>query len=183
MLHEARQKVAEFLCEGMAIANEPKIEKLIEVEWSSRMTSTAGFAWWRKNGRRVRRLQFSAVIMPYVPEEEMRQMALHELAHLVSYERYAEKGAGHGRNWKRTMRELGARPERLHTYHRYPAVIAAAGFPAVVCLDCGQVRGVTKLKAKRMRQATYTHGDCKSGLRVMSPEERKKFLDNALGGC
>lgn len=176
----ARHLTAQTIVEGLSIVNEPKIENLVTVEWSTRMTSTAGYATWMRKWKRIRELKFSAVIMPHCPDEEIRQIALHELAHLVSVERYGTKeGKGHGRRWKQTMRELGARVERCHSYHELPAVIRAAGFPVTQCRGCGRTRGVTKRKATNMRRygCAYRCRTCAGDVYLLSPQERHTWLE------
>jgi predicted SprT family Zn-dependent metalloprotease len=47
-------------------------------------------------------------------EDDVEDTILHEIAHALSFIRYGREGKGHGKLWKRTCREIGAIPERIH---------------------------------------------------------------------
>lgn len=49
-------------------------------------------------------------------EQQVADTLVHEYAHLLSFDRYGRKGAGHGPLWRKTMLELGAKPEVFHKY-------------------------------------------------------------------
>jgi predicted SprT family Zn-dependent metalloprotease len=43
-------------------------------------------------------------------QTEVKDTILHEIAHALCYEKYGNKGTGHGRLWKSICREIGAIP-------------------------------------------------------------------------
>lgn len=68
-------------------------------------------------GTDVREIRINTLFLKNNFDEILSQTLYHEVAHLISFERYGiRNGGGHGRGWKRVMREMGKRPERLHNY-------------------------------------------------------------------
>ena len=47
-------------------------------------------------------------------KEMIGQTLPHEIAHLVAWKEYGERG--HGAGWKRVMRRMGLQPDRCHDY-------------------------------------------------------------------
>jgi predicted SprT family Zn-dependent metalloprotease len=79
----------------------------ILVEWNPRMRSTAGRAIW-PNGL----IQLNPRLVE-ISQEEVRRTVLHELAHLIAYERHPYRRLqAHGREWQRACADVGIPGER-----------------------------------------------------------------------
>ena len=79
----------------------------LEVEWNTRMRSCAGRAFWPLGV-----IQLNPRLAE-ISRTEIRRTALHELAHLVAYERYPHRSIkGHGREWRRACADLGIPGEK-----------------------------------------------------------------------
>lgn len=76
------------------------------VQWSSRMTKTAGLAYIEEGFIRLS----SPVFWKY-PEGFILEIVPHELAHIAAWRRFKE--GGHGKAWKDCMLALGLEPHRL----------------------------------------------------------------------
>lgn len=96
-------------------------------------------------------LRLSKHYMAVLPEEQVRDTILHEIAHLLT------PGDGHGRKWKAMCRKIGAVPERCvtteltaeeRTFHRY----------AVVCSGCGKHLGYNSRRWKGEKIHTVCGG-------------------------
>lgn len=92
-----------------------------------------------------------------LPEEEVRDTILHEIAHLK-----AGVHTGHGRAWRAACRAVGARPERLakvkappYTYRYY-------------CPRCTQL---LPDGCYRKSKVSYLHNTCKTRLQLVKMEE------------
>lgn len=70
------------------------------VEWSNRMTATAGVAYVEKGFIRLA----SKVFWKY-PEGFILEIVPHELAHIAAWRRFEDDG--HGKGWKNCMESLG----------------------------------------------------------------------------
>ena len=87
------------LVEGLGLFD---LANRLEVRWNSRMRSNAGRATWP-----------SALIelnprLVEISQEEVRRTMLHELAHLVTYERWGNRRIqAHGPQWRKACRDLG----------------------------------------------------------------------------
>lgn len=78
---------------------------LKDSDWTwgwDRATTRAGVCSFKQ-----KRISFSREVLPHASEEEVRNTALHEVAHYI-----AGGHAGHGPIWARVMRSLGGNPER-----------------------------------------------------------------------
>ena len=84
-----------------------ELAKRVSVSWNRRMRSSAGRATWptalvELNPR-----------LPEISKEEVRRTLLHELAHLVAYERYGKRRIqAHGLEWQQACSDLGIPGEK-----------------------------------------------------------------------
>lgn len=78
---------------------------------------------------RTRRITLSRHLVLLNDEEQVRDVVLHEVAHALAGHR-----AGHGPEWRRMARVVGARPERC-----YPATVATPPRPwTATCPSCSR---------------------------------------------
>lgn len=75
------------------------------VEWSNRMTATAGVAYVEKGFIRL-----SNKLFWQYPEGFILEIVPHELAHVAAFRRFND--CGHGKGWKDCMEALGITPHR-----------------------------------------------------------------------
>lgn len=108
----------------------------VQFKWS-RGKRQFGLAVFRRDGSLELRL--SAPLTELNPEEEVRDVILHEIAHFL-----AGHAAGHGPAWRAMARKVGARPDRCNTTAATPEAKYA-----VVCGCCS--RTVAKRNQRRMR--------------------------------
>lgn len=96
---------AKLLCTQLGL---PVLAEKVTVKWNPRMRSTAGRATWP-----------DAVIevnpaLEEISESETERTFLHELAHLVAYERVGNRRIRpHGPEWRRACCDLGIPGERV----------------------------------------------------------------------
>ena len=79
-----------------------------EVEYNVNGTC-AGKAWYRTN-----KVSFNPVLLMENVDEFLARTVVHEVAHLIAWDVYLDKG--HGAQWRRVMTRLGAEPKRCHSY-------------------------------------------------------------------
>ena len=82
-----------------------------QAEMNSRLTSTAGRAFYQLN-----LLQFSTTLYQSNKAAFLQDTVPHEFCHLLAFQLYGEEGCGHGTMWKKTMEALGYQPQRCHSY-------------------------------------------------------------------
>jgi predicted SprT family Zn-dependent metalloprotease len=79
----------------------------ISVEWNRRMRSCAGRAFWPDG-----LIQLNPKLAN-ISNAEVRQTVLHELAHLVAYERNSNrKIKSHGKEWRKACKDVGIPGEK-----------------------------------------------------------------------
>lgn len=84
-----------------------RIAGTVRVDWNPRMRTTAGRAFWPEG-----RIEMNPLLQQVAPAE-VRQTMLHELAHLVAYERAGRRRiAAHGAEWRQACADLGIAGER-----------------------------------------------------------------------
>lgn len=128
--HFAKRKLSEHGIDGWTI------------EFSSRMKKNVGKAVFRsKTRRRVIVLSepwfvdFESIIDN---EEELKDVILHEIAHVLDYERRGT--SGHKRKWKKCAREVGADPTRTTDAIPHSLFKQVADWKRV-CPKCGKAAG------------------------------------------
>ena len=83
------------------------LEKRVAVEWNPRMRSCAGRAFWP-----IGLIQLNPVLTK-ISDSEIQRTVLHELAHLVAYERNPYRSIkSHGLEWQRACADLGIPDEK-----------------------------------------------------------------------
>ncbi|NWK56367.1 SprT-like domain-containing protein [Verrucomicrobiaceae bacterium N1E253] len=83
------------------------VAAVVEVQWNSRMRTTAGRAFWPDA-----RIELNPKLEQLAPDEVQRTL-LHELAHLVAYARAGRKRiSAHGVEWQLACAQLGIPGER-----------------------------------------------------------------------
>lgn len=111
---------------------------------------------WRfefDNGRRrfgccrygPRVISLSRYLVRLNSEDEVRNTILHEIAHAL-----VGPGVGHGPEWKRMARRIGADPQRTHDSTTVP------GRYLIECNRCGRSLGTRHRKSR----GVYTHTGC-----------------------
>lgn len=90
-------------CRGLAVRlGLPKLGERVAVRWNPRMRTSAGRAWWPD-----RLIELNPKMRDF-GEPEIERTLLHELAHLVAYERCGRrKIRPHGREWRQACADLG----------------------------------------------------------------------------
>jgi len=121
----------------------------VSVEWNTRMRSCAGRAFWPTGLIQVNPR------LPQISDTEVKQTVLHELAHLIAYERHPNRPIkSHGREWQRACADVGIPGEKathelslptrtLRRKWRYDCPRCAKSFERVrrfkgevACYDC-----------------------------------------------
>ncbi|HEY0867432.1 MAG TPA: SprT-like domain-containing protein [Fimbriimonas sp.] len=98
-------------------------------------------------------------------EAMVRETLLHEYAHLLAVARHGRTAAGHGKEWRGAMRELGLDPVVRHRYE------VCRNIPrqrvTYRCLRCAKsIQRLRRLpKGKR-----YVHAGCGGDLRLLRVE-------------
>lgn len=135
-----------------------------QIEWSNRMTSAMGIAYWMRN-----LIKLSIPIFALATEEQKEQTVVHEVCHLIA--RFKNPTCkSHGREWKTAMRKAGYVPERCHyvdctslkrTHKRTRYHYA--------CVSCGKEYVVSAIKHSRLQKDKeyYVCGRCHSSIRLV----------------
>ena len=130
----------EMTQECVRLLTELRLEALVKkvaVVWNSRMRTTAGRAFWPEG-----KIEMNPKLEEVAPAE-VRQTMLHELAHLVAYERAGRRRiTAHGPEWRQACADLGIPGEsathslplpgrRMRKKWRYTCPVCGEGFDRV----------------------------------------------------
>lgn len=119
--------------------------------------------YWRKLPRsaghanhRVWRIVLSCQVIQ--TEEQLSTTLRHEYAHLLAIDRHGIGAAGHGREWRNCMVEMGLPPERTH---RYGTVKSSTRRVVYRCEKCGTLLERNRALA---RNRIWVHAKCNGRL-------------------
>ena len=94
--------LTEFCREHLEQLSLQDLAERVSVEWNPRMRSSAGRALWPHG-----LIQLNPRIGE-ISTREVRRTVLHELAHLIAYERHPYRRIkGHGREWRKACCDVG----------------------------------------------------------------------------
>lgn len=145
-------------------ANVVSINNLLEeliIEFNPRMRTAAGRAHYKDS-----RITLNKTLLEENPSE-FEQVVIHEFAHLASVAMYGKSGDGHGRLWKRTMRQMGVQPDRTHSMDTKDRKITHKVQTYASCGCEGQKHEVkTRLYNQIKKGKKYRCRRCKSPLKV-----------------
>lgn len=119
----------------------------IPIEWSTRLTSSAGLfvsrvgprslwvsAEYRQETARVIRL--SAPLLRHQPEEELRRTLAHEMIHQWQFD-VRKHRPSHGAEFREMMHRMNAEGLGITVRHRLTMAVQARHHYAWQCLQCG----------------------------------------------
>ncbi len=135
-----------------------KMVGVCQIIYNHRMRTTAGRAFYREQ-----KIEMNVGLLTKNPHHFDDTFA-HELAHLVSYAAYKEKG--HGQSWRYIMRVFGYEPKRCHNLDtsdvdRVHPIIARA---KCRCME----HKITRILYRRMGQGRiYTCKKCRGVLQII----------------
>lgn len=115
----------------------------------SRTKKSLGRAWWR--GGMPVKIDLSSHWMQHLPEAEVRDTILHEIAHLI-----AGPWANHGPAWVKACLRVGARPHRtaMLSQEVTESIRSAISKYKAVCEDCGETHYFNRM-TKRWKRGMY----------------------------
>lgn len=130
----------------------------IPVEFSTKLTKTAGKVHYMRNGMGSIKMTLSVPILRDNPAEFVARTPGHEAAHHIVHCVYGTETQAHGREWKFVMNLIGQSAERTHRMKTTTANGVAA--------SCGcKTHMITKQRATKMRRgASYYCRKCKQNL-------------------
>lgn len=146
------------------------LARRVKVYWNPRMSSTAGRATWP-----------DAVIelnpaLEQISEREIERTFLHELAHLVAYERAGNRRIRpHGPEWRRACCDLGIPGERVGHNLPLPSRTLRRKW-RYFCPSCW----VSVERVRRMRGHTACYACCRKHNRG-EYDDRFRFVEKRIG--
>ena len=123
--------------------------KRVPVEFSKRMTVSAGSAIWEHDNT-AKAIRLSSSILEANGEEFIKDTPGHEAAHIIAVELYGKKAMNHGILWQEVMHVIGLPIEVTHKM-KTPAKKPARKF--AYHSTCGQVRYLTIIKHNRLQRS------------------------------
>lgn len=142
----------------------PELADKVKIEWSSRMTSCMGMAFYKKN-----LIRLSIPVFKLAEIEDQEQTLVHEACHLIARLKNPNCKS-HGYEWKIAMVKAGRKPERCHAVdcsslrrtrkvNRYP----------YECISCGKQFSISSIKHSRLQKNPeyYVCGKCHSSIRLV----------------
>ncbi len=126
----ALEKICQDLLADLGLED---LRRRVSVEWNSRMRSCAGRAFWPKGS-----IQLNPKLGG-ISKAEIRQTLLHELAHLIAYERHAGRRIkSHGEEWQQACAEVGIPGEKATHQLSLPTRVMKRKW-RYECPECDQV--------------------------------------------
>ncbi|MCC6672216.1 MAG: SprT-like domain-containing protein [Planctomycetes bacterium] len=149
----------------------PDRGRRVRVEWSGRLTTSAGRADLR--GLRV---LLNPKLLSRVPDK-IDETVVHEAAHLAAHLLHGDAIQPHGAEWSRLMRAAGLPPDVTHEYP-VDGLRRRAWFYLHVCGGCGSrllLRRVRRVRCGRCKPRTpvllYRAPQTDEGLRALRARE------------
>jgi len=147
----------------------PRLAGRVSVVWNQRMRSTAGRAMWPK----------ALIELNPALEEigggEVRRTLLHELAHLVAYERcHSHDIKPHGPEWQKACRDLGIPGEPASHHLPLPSRRLRKRW-RYICPRCWAT--VERVRRMKGHNACYT---CCKRFASGAYDERFRFLEQRM---
>jgi predicted SprT family Zn-dependent metalloprotease len=179
--NEIETTFAEALAEARAAFPSSMLLRLARLKLNQRFTRCLGRATFGAGARRgLVELSASAFLHSDADPEECDDTIRHELAHLVAFELYADRG--HGDGFKRAARALGARPKSRapRGSFQYLATKQRRTWRRLTCSECGRlwaVSAVTLGKANSLGRAF----SCECGSRAALVEDAERLTKGELG--
>lgn len=142
----------------------------VGVEWNPRMRSTAGRATWPTC------LIELNTHLPKISQDELRRTLLHELAHLVTYERLGHVDVlPHGEEWQQACADVGIPGESATHRLTLPARTFKKKWK-YICPNCGSA--IQRVRRFKGRVACY---ECCQKTRAREYDERFRLIEMSLG--
>ncbi len=155
------------LCRDLGLA---ALAGRVKVRWNTRMRSTAGRATWTDA-----EIELNPALVK-ISESEVERTFLHELAHLVAYERAGNRRIRpHGREWRRACCDLGIPGERAGHTLPLPSRTLRRKW-RYFCPGCWAI--VERVKRMRGHSACYT---CCLKHNSGEYDERFQFVEKRIG--
>jgi SprT protein len=128
-------------CHSKLGREEPPVKPTLS--FSNRMTSTAGYAYMSKN-----HIQLSNYFMSREGREVFDETIGHEVAHIVAYQQFKDRG--HGNGWKHVMRKIGLPPRACRSSDFYKPRTNRTTRYSYNC-PCGQLHTLSANRMGRIR--------------------------------
>ena len=130
-----KQQIGKWGIECFTLAGVPELANQVGVEWSNRMKTTMGKAFWEK-----KIIVFSTPIFSIADSEFQRETVFHECAHIIAGVKFRSK-QGHNFNWRQIMRQVGyPNAQRCHKVNVNEIRSPRMNYPC----DCGAAISLTK---------------------------------------
>ena len=120
---------------------------------------TAGTANYGKQ-----EIRYNAVLLEENGDNFLGRTVPHEVAHLVTRQKYGNRASAHGYEWKSVMRAFGLNPTRCHSYDVSNSTVKTVKRGFEYKCSC-RTYDLTVIRHKRiMKGAKYTCRSCKTTL-------------------
>ena len=129
---EDRHKIRGWIKHACDCNGVPELAQMIWIEWNKRFTSRLGDATYNRISMRAR-IRLSLPLWPRLSEEERKETVVHETCHCIVTYIHGFVPRPHGFEWKKTMRNCGFEPRRLHSVDRTSLALRRRRF--ILC-DC-----------------------------------------------
>lgn len=159
---------AGMLCRAL---NLNTLARRVKVRWNTRMRSTAGRATWPDA-----EIELNPAL-EQISEREVERTFLHELAHLIAYERAGNRRIRpHGPEWRRACCDLGIPGERVGHTLPLPSRTLRRKW-RYFCPGCWAI--VERVRRMRGHSACYS---CCLKHNQGEYDERFRFVEKRIGG-
>ncbi|MDB4408651.1 SprT-like domain-containing protein [Akkermansiaceae bacterium] len=146
-----------------------ELAQRVGVEWNPRMRSTAGRATWPTC------LIELNTHLPQISQDEVRRTLLHELAHLVTYERLGHANVSpHGGEWQQACSDLGIPGESATHRLSLPTRSLKRNWK-YVCLNCDS--SIERVRRFKGRVACY---ECCQKSKTGEYDERFRLIERSI---
>lgn len=160
-----------YVREALRLAGHPDLE--VRITWSNRMARTLGKAIYRPGvplGKPKREIRFSQRAWDLITEEDRKETAFHEVAHVVDrFENPTGEPLGHGVSWRQVMRRLGLEPQRLASEETSLRVRSIQRSLTRHIAACGCLMGCKVTAGVHKRIGQGRHFECRTCHKRLKP--------------
>jgi predicted SprT family Zn-dependent metalloprotease len=154
------RKLIQEACDKLNLSS---LAPLIQIEWSNKMTKSAGMALGKTCPflGKTYTIKFSKKLWGSMTSNVQKDLVLHETAHIITYYMYnksvidAEKQGGHGPTWQKIARLIGAKPVRyMESYEADFALYQRKVKRYNISCSCGKKITLTQHMLTKMKNGS-----------------------------
>lgn len=146
----------------------------LELEFRTRGGAILGEARFTYKPKRIHKIRLSKIAIEQMNRNEIKELVIHEFAHLLSKYLFGDHIKPHGKEWKQCVRDLGGKDTNATA--SYPWIKLRETDVLAKCKCSCKYHFITKKIADEiLGGCVYLCGDCKRVVKIAKEKDIIKF--------